>query len=62
MEDLSDRAQFEDAYRRLSPLARRVARQVLGDSAAAEDVVQDLFLGLWRNPRAFDPALCAPTC
>ena len=56
MEDLSDRAQFEDAYRHLSLLARRVARQVLGDSAAAEDVVQDLFLGLWRNPRAFDPA------
>lgn len=56
MEDLSDRAQFEDAYRRLSLLAWRVARQVLGDAAAAEDVVQDLFLGLWRNPRAFDPA------
>jgi RNA polymerase sigma-70 factor (ECF subfamily) len=56
MEDLSDRAQFEDAYRRLSLLAWRVARPVLGDAAAAEDVVQDLFLGLWRNPRAFDPA------
>src|SRR5215204_3037197 len=56
MEDLSDRAQFEDAYRHLSPLARRVAWQVLGDAPAAEDVVQDLFLGLWRNPRSFDPA------
>jgi RNA polymerase sigma-70 factor (ECF subfamily) len=56
MEDLSDREQFEDAFRRLSPLALRVTLQVLKDPVAAEDVVQDLFLGLWRNPGAFDPA------
>ena len=32
-----------------------VALSVLKDPAAAEDVVQDLFLGLWRNPRSYDP-------
>jgi RNA polymerase sigma-70 factor (ECF subfamily) len=55
MDDLSDRLQFESAYARLAPLARRIANSVLRDPAAAEDVVQDVFLGLWRNPRSFDP-------
>jgi RNA polymerase sigma-70 factor (ECF subfamily) len=30
------------------------AFRVLGDSAAAQDVVQDVFLRLWRKPRSFD--------
>jgi RNA polymerase sigma-70 factor, ECF subfamily len=54
--DLSDREQFDAAYRDYAPLCLHIARKVLGDPAAAEEVVQDLFLGLWRNPRAFDPA------
>ena len=53
--DLSDRDQFDAQYRRLAPLCLRIARKVLGDNAAAEEVVQDLFLKLWRNPGAFDP-------
>lgn len=54
MTDLSDPAQFEAAYRNLAPLGFGVARRVLGDPVAAEEVVQDLFLHLWRNPRSFD--------
>jgi RNA polymerase sigma-70 factor, ECF subfamily len=54
--DLADRADFEAAYRRLAPLAMGVARRVLRDPVSAEDVVQDVFLHLWRNPRAWDPA------
>jgi RNA polymerase sigma-70 factor (ECF subfamily) len=56
MANLADRAQFEAAYRELAPLAQRTAESVLGDRGAAEDVVQELFLQLWRKPRSFDPA------
>jgi RNA polymerase sigma-70 factor, ECF subfamily len=56
MTDLSDPAQFEAAYRDLAPLGFGVARRVLGDPIAAEEVVQDLFLHLWRNPGSYDAA------
>ena len=56
MTDLSDPAQFETAYRNLAPLGIGVARRVLGDPVAAEEVVQDLFLQLWRNPGSYDAA------
>jgi RNA polymerase sigma-70 factor, ECF subfamily len=56
MTDLSDPAQFENAYRNLAPLGIGVARRVLGDPVAAEEVVQDLFLHLWRNPGSYDAA------
>ena len=45
---------FSDAYRSLSPLAYSAAYRVLGDAAAAEDVVQDVFTTLWRDPSKFD--------
>jgi RNA polymerase sigma-70 factor (ECF subfamily) len=31
-----------------------VALRVLGDTGAAEDIQQDVFMQLWRNPGAFD--------
>ena len=36
-------------------LVRGVARKVLGDDAAAEDVTQDVFVWLWEKPDRFDP-------
>lgn len=56
MTDLRDPLQFNEAYRRLSPLALAAANRVLRDEAAAEDVVQDVFMHLWLRPSAFDPA------
>ena len=53
--DLRDPLQFDAAYRRLAPLALRTADRVLRDQAAAEDVVQDVFMQLWLKPGAYDP-------
>lgn len=41
-------------YDRYSPVVYSVALRVLGDTGAAEDIQQDVFLQLWRNPGAFD--------
>ena len=43
--------QLYDLY---SGLVYSVALRVLSDTAAAEDVLQDIFMQLWRNPAAFD--------
>src|SRR5918993_3346378 len=56
MTDLRDPIQFNDAYKRLAPLALAAANRVLRDEAAAEDVVQDVFMQLWLKPASFDPA------
>ena len=55
MTDLRDPLQFNDAYRRLAPLALASANRVLRDEAAAEDVVQDVFVQLWLRPDSYDP-------
>jgi RNA polymerase sigma-70 factor (ECF subfamily) len=52
--NLRDPNQFNDAYRRLAPLALASANRVLRDEAAAEDVVQDVFVQLWLRPDSYD--------
>src|ERR1022692_4365903 len=41
-------------YERYSSIVHSVALRVLQDTGAAEDVLQDVFMQLWRNPGAFD--------
>jgi RNA polymerase sigma-70 factor (ECF subfamily) len=41
-------------YDRYSPIVYSVALRVLGDTGAAEDILQEIFLQLWRNPELFD--------
>jgi RNA polymerase sigma-70 factor, ECF subfamily len=41
-------------YERYSPIVYSVALRVLGDTAAAEDILQEVFMQLWRNPDVFD--------
>ena len=49
-----DETAMADLYDRYSGIVYGVALRVLGDTTAAEDVLQEVFLQLWRNPGAFD--------
>ncbi len=51
---LGDETAMADIYDRYSAIVYGVALRVLADTAAAEDVLQEVFLQLWRNPQAFD--------
>ena len=52
--DLTDPAVFGRAYDEHSRSVYAAAYRVLGNSAQAQDVVQDVFLRIWRRPRTFD--------
>jgi len=41
-------------YDRYSSIVYSVALRVLGESSSAEDVLQEVFMQLWRNPGRFD--------
>ncbi|MHB8463487.1 MAG: sigma-70 family RNA polymerase sigma factor [Acidimicrobiales bacterium] len=45
-----------EAFRRHAGAIHGLARRVLGDGAAAEEVVQEVFLRLWKDPERFDPS------
>jgi RNA polymerase sigma-70 factor (ECF subfamily) len=51
-----DQGAMADLYDRYSSVVYAVALRVLGDTGAAEDVLQEVFLQLWRNPGAFNAA------
>jgi RNA polymerase sigma-70 factor (ECF subfamily) len=45
---------MSELYDRYSSVVYGIALRVLQDAAAAEDILQDIFLQLWRKPDAFD--------
>ena len=49
-----DPAAFERLYDEHAKGVFAVACRVLGDATQAQDVVQDVFLGLWHDPSRFD--------
>ena len=51
-----DQGAMAQLYDRYSSVVYAVALRVLGDTGAAEDVLLEVFLQLWRNPSAFDAA------
>lgn len=49
-----DRSAVDDLYERFRRPAFALARRVLADDALAEDVLQEAFLAVWRDPGAYD--------
>lgn len=49
-----DEQAMAQLYDRYSSIVYSVALRILGDVGAAEDILQDVFMQLWRNPMAFD--------
>jgi RNA polymerase sigma-70 factor (ECF subfamily) len=52
--DLSDPVTFGRIYDDHRRGVHATAFRVLGSNASAQDVVQDVFLRVWRNPQKFD--------
>lgn len=50
-----DESALESIYRKYGGAVQFVAGKVLRDETLAEDVVQDVFVSLWRSPERFDP-------
>jgi RNA polymerase sigma factor (sigma-70 family) len=51
-----NRSALVQLYDRFRRPAFTLARRILADDGLAEDVLQEVFLGLWRDPGAFDRA------
>lgn len=49
-----DESAMGELYDRYSGVVYGIALRVLADTMAAEDVLQEVFLRLWRNPQAFN--------
>ena len=49
-----DRSAVDELYDRYSGPAFALTRRILADEVLAEDVLQDVFLSVWRDPGAFD--------
>ena len=51
---LSDPKTFAEVYDEHAPRVYAAAYRILADGARSQDVVQDVFLRLWRRPTTFD--------
>lgn len=50
------RAGFESLYRATSPKLFGICMRLLSDRGEAEDVLQEVYAGVWHKARQFDPA------
>src|SRR5579862_4339653 len=54
-----DEAALAALYDRYGLMLSSVLNRILRDTQAAEEILQDIFFQLWRNPLRFDPWLAA---
>ena len=55
-----DRRSFEQLYERFSGVLFSIAYRMLKSQEAAEDVLQDVFVQIWKKAPLFDPARGRP--
>jgi RNA polymerase sigma-70 factor, ECF subfamily len=55
-----DRRSFEQLYERFSEVLFSIAYRMLKSQEAAEDVLQDVFVQIWKKAPLFDPARGRP--
>lgn len=55
-----DRAAFAEVYRRTSAKLFGICLRILGETQAAEDVMQEVYAIVWRRAGGFDPARASP--
>ena len=58
---LGDQAAFERLYRETSPHLLGVILRIQTDRAQAEDVLQEVYVNVWRSAQGFNTALSQPT-
>lgn len=55
-----DRTAFGNVYRMTSAKLHGIVLRILGDRAEAEDVLQDVYLTVWRRAGDYDPTIASP--
>ena len=55
-----DRRSFEQLYERFSGVLFSIAYRMLNSQEAAEDVLQDVFVQIWKKAPLFDPTRGRP--
>jgi len=55
-----DRAALRLVYSETSAKLFGVCLRILGDRSEAEDVLQDVYLTVWRKAASFDEAIASP--
>jgi RNA polymerase sigma-70 factor (ECF subfamily) len=50
-----DEEAFRGLFRRYAPNAQALALRIVRQPFLAEEIVQEAFMALWRNPSGFDP-------
>lgn len=58
---LGDRVAFDTLYRQTSAHLLGVVLRIQRDRAQAEDVLQEVYVNVWRSAQSFNPALSQPS-